>query len=135
MSVTSPNSQPHEICSRQLCKVNKLTFRLHSKRLAAHNSFRPLVSCWSSRHSRRWRCANATKYIINIISPGFSGQYGETASALMCSIFPRLRLGENTCTHSCNISPHCPLNQVIRYIPCCYGNGRRIYTLSNQHDK
>ena len=79
---------------------------------------RQLLLCWGSGH-KKFETVEVVdierrKYIINTSLPGFSGQYGKTLHS--CAAFSLAYGLENTCTHSCNISPYCPLNQVIRYI-------------------
>ena len=51
------------------------------------------------------------QYIINTSLPGLVGNMARHYT----------RVQQNTCTHSCNISPYCPLNQVIRYMYCLDG--------------
>ena len=60
--------------------------------------------------------ANITRrqYIINTSLPGLVRNMARHCTRVQH--FPSPTARENTCTHSCNISPYCPLNQVIRYM-------------------
>ena len=54
------------------------------------------------------------QYIINTSLPGLVCNMARHCTRVQH--FPSPTARENTCTHLCNISPYCPLNQVIRYI-------------------
>ena len=78
---------------------------------------RQVVLCCGSGHKvRDVGMANIarTQYIINTSLPGLVGNMARHCTRVQYFSSPMAR--ENICTHSCNISPYCPLNQVIRYI-------------------